>query len=34
MYRRALGYGLRGLDARHPGFSAALRRDPAAALAG
>ncbi|MCU0253881.1 MAG: TRAP transporter TatT component family protein [Acidobacteria bacterium] len=33
MYRRALGYGLRGLDARHPGFSAALRRDPAAALA-
>ena len=33
MYRRALGYGLAGLDARHPGFSAALRRDPAAALA-
>ena len=33
MYRRALGYGLAGLDARHPGFSAALLRDPAAALA-
>jgi predicted anti-sigma-YlaC factor YlaD len=33
MYRRALGYGLSGLDARHPGCSAALRRDPAAALA-
>jgi predicted anti-sigma-YlaC factor YlaD len=33
MYRRALGYGLRGLEVRHPGFSADLRRDPAAALA-
>ena len=33
MYRRALGYGLRGLDGRHDGFSAAFRRDPSAALA-
>lgn len=33
LYRRALEYGLRGLEAAHPGFDAALRRDPAAALA-
>ena len=33
MYERALGYGQRGLEARHPGFTAELRRDPAAALA-
>jgi predicted anti-sigma-YlaC factor YlaD len=33
MYRRALGYGLRGLEARHAGFATELRRDPAAALA-
>ena len=25
LYRRALGYGLRGLDVRHPGFEAGLR---------
>jgi len=33
LYRRALGYGLRGLEARHPGFEQTLRADPAAALA-
>lgn len=35
MYLRARDYGLRGLDVRHEGFSARLRRDPrtAAALA-
>lgn len=33
MYRRALGYGQRGLEARHRGFAAGLRRDPGAALA-
>jgi len=32
-YRRALDYGLRGLEVAHPGFRAALRKDPAAALA-
>ena len=32
MYRRALGYGQRGLEARHPGFAAELRRNPASAL--
>ena len=34
LYRRALGYGLRGLEVSHPGFGAALRRDGAATLAG
>jgi predicted anti-sigma-YlaC factor YlaD len=33
LYRRALGYGLRGLEAASPGFGAALRRDPQAAVA-
>jgi predicted anti-sigma-YlaC factor YlaD len=33
LYRRALVYGLRGLDAEHPGFAATLRRDPAAGAA-
>jgi len=32
-YRRALEYGLRGLEVDFPGFRTALRRDPAAALA-
>ena len=32
MYLRARDYGLRGLDVRHPGLAAALRRDPVAAL--
>jgi len=32
-YRRALEYGLRGLEVDHPGFRTALRNDPAAALA-
>jgi predicted anti-sigma-YlaC factor YlaD len=32
-YRRALEYGLRGLEVDHPGFRDALRRDQAAALA-
>jgi predicted anti-sigma-YlaC factor YlaD len=32
-YRRALEYGLRGLEVDHPGLRAALRNDPAAALA-
>jgi predicted anti-sigma-YlaC factor YlaD len=27
LYARALGYGLRGLEARHPGFEAGLRAD-------
>ena len=31
-YRRALEYGLRGLEVDFPGFRAALREDPAAAL--
>ena len=34
LYRRALGYGLRGLEVGHSGLSEALRRDPVAALAG
>jgi len=29
---RARGYGLRGLDGRHPGFAAALQKDPKAAV--
>ena len=33
LYLRARDYGLRGLDARHPGFSAALAADPRAAVA-
>jgi predicted anti-sigma-YlaC factor YlaD len=33
LYLRARDYALRGLDAAHPGFSAALRADPAAAMA-
>jgi len=32
-YRRALEYGLRGLEVDHPGFRTALRNDPAATLA-
>jgi predicted anti-sigma-YlaC factor YlaD len=32
LYRRARGYGLRGLDVLHPGAAARLRTDPAAAL--
>src|SRR5687767_6697732 len=32
-YRRALEYGLRGLEVDFPGFRAELRRDPARALA-
>lgn len=32
LYRRARDYGLRALEVVHPGFSAALRKDPAAAL--
>ena len=34
LYRRARDYGLRALEANHPGFSAALKTDPAAALEG
>lgn len=34
MYIRARDYGLRGLEARHPGFKAALRKDAASAAAG
>lgn len=33
LFRRALHYGLRGLETSHPGFGASLRRDAAAALA-
>lgn len=33
LYRRALGYGLRGLEVASPGFGQALRADPAAAVA-
>lgn len=33
LYLRARGYGLRGLEARHPGLTLKLRKDPAAALA-
>jgi predicted anti-sigma-YlaC factor YlaD len=32
LYLRARDYGLRGLDAAHPGFSAALAADPATAV--
>lgn len=32
LYRRARDYGLRALEATHPGFSAALKTQPAAAL--
>lgn len=32
LYRRARNYGLRGLDARIPGFEEALRQDPRAAV--
>jgi predicted anti-sigma-YlaC factor YlaD len=32
LYLRARTYGLRGLDVTHPGFSAALRADPRAAV--
>ena len=32
LYRRALGYGLRGLEVRHPGFRTRLRSDPASAV--
>ncbi len=32
LYRRALDYGLEGLEVRHPGISAGLRRDAASAL--
>ncbi len=32
LYRRARGYGLRGLDVLHPGVAARLRADPAGAL--
>lgn len=34
LYRRARDYGLRALDVAHPGFSAALRSNPSAALDG
>jgi predicted anti-sigma-YlaC factor YlaD len=34
LYRRAQGYGMRGLEVRHPGFGDALSRDPHAAVAG
>ena len=33
LYRRAFGYGMRGLDAAYPGIGAAIENDPAAALA-
>jgi predicted anti-sigma-YlaC factor YlaD len=33
LYRRAREYGMRGLEVDHPGFGAALRADPAKALA-
>ena len=33
MYRRALDYGLRGLEVDHPEFRASLRKDPQATLA-
>jgi len=32
LYRRALGYGLRGLEVRHPGFQVRLRADAASAV--
>jgi predicted anti-sigma-YlaC factor YlaD len=34
MYLRARNYGVRGLDVKHRGFDAALRKDPKAALGG
>ncbi len=34
LYRRARDYGMRALEAGHPGFSAALKSDPVAALNG
>jgi predicted anti-sigma-YlaC factor YlaD len=33
LYRRALGYGMRGLEVAHPGFETALRADAGSALA-
>lgn len=33
LYRRASGYGMRGLEEAHPGFAEALRRDPLSASA-
>jgi predicted anti-sigma-YlaC factor YlaD len=33
LYRRARGYGMRGLEVEHPGLGAALAADPVAALA-
>lgn len=33
LYRRALGYGLRGLEMDFPGFTESLRADPSAAVA-
>lgn len=33
LYHRALGYGLRGLEAKHPGFGNEIRTDPRAAVA-
>lgn len=33
LFRRALAYGLRGLEVAHPGFGEKLRKDPAAAVA-
>jgi hypothetical protein len=33
LYRRALGYGLRGLDVRHPDFLSRLRANPSSAVA-
>jgi len=32
LYLRARNYGLRGLDAKHPGFSASLRENPGSAV--
>ena len=32
LYLRARDYGMRGLEASHPGFAKALQRDPATAL--
>jgi len=32
LYLRARGYGLRGLEARHPGFEQSLRKNPKAAV--
>ena len=34
LYRRALGYGLRGLEVRHPDFEKRLRSDAAVAVSG